>query len=106
MKIPEYIFCELPEGMKGVSAIFHTRHPFELGVVSQFRTEDDLAQFKVNAFMEYSQVPGYRIVISHRINFAGDRTNASKELLEGMADYFLTNKVQKNGSYYKRYKED
>lgn len=107
MEMPEYMICELPEETKGVNIVLHTEGPFPYGWVSQFRTEDELAAYKVNSSTPFAQVPGYRIIISYKGNLepaAPRRVNLTTLL--GMAEHYLKNKVLKNAGYFKRYKQE
>lgn len=109
MKVPHYLICEMPENLKGIGLILDTGGDNQIGRIAQFKTDDELAAFKVSTNNLFAQMDGYRIVvIDEGFLNPPDRVSEKQivESLEEMAAFYKQTKIEKNAGYYKRYKQE
>jgi hypothetical protein len=103
-----FFICENPDSMPGPGIVLWLHPPYWCGKVVQFKSDDELAHFKANSSRIFFQCSGYRIglIIIGSLENVVIHSDNNNEPFQMMADYFLTNKILKNGSYYKRYKQE
>lgn len=107
----KFLIAENPPSMPGPGLVLCTELPFLIGKVIQFKTPEEVKEFteRRNNYI-YAFCKGYRIAIQISKQLTkyvpkGETVNYL-EITEAMADYWLNNKILKNESHHKRYKDE
>jgi hypothetical protein len=105
MSIPEFLFCANKAELPNDSLILQaTKPPYILGKVWQFAGA--IPDAFINSTALQAKVKGYRIYIRYYGSLdAQVQPIDSLLVLDQMADYFLTHKINTNAGGYRRYKE-
>jgi hypothetical protein len=113
MILPSFLY--IPPGADNEALILHTKEPFYLGQIVKSAPLDEFAilNFKnENKPLVCSEIVGYSILISFAGQLKGNflKVNSPdwekdlQNLFGKMAYWFLTEKINKNLNYYKKYK--
>ncbi len=110
----EFLFVENPESMPGPGLILHTRPPFLLGKVVNYKSNDEMHEHLMRMIengkgkFQYGRCPGYNIIIIPAASLEEFEDMRGAEMhyrLFHMGQFYLNKKIMKNEGYYKRYKE-
>ncbi len=104
-----FLLAENPPGIPGPGLVIGTQPPFFIGKVIQFKTNEEMQDYLSKVTEEQSrffQCPGYRIglLINSSLLTRPD-TSPSTSYCNSMAEFYLHHKINRNASYYKKYKE-
>jgi hypothetical protein len=110
MKLPEYMICQSTE-LNNPGLILHTKPPFYCGsIITHKHTPEHLGFIANYNGVHFSQVPGYNIAIVWAGTLVGNKVTIDqgtrariKQVFDGMAEFFYTEKIETHKGYYQKF---
>lgn len=111
MKLSPFLFAEDP-ARKNATLLIGTVSPYPIGQVWRFKSSAELDAWVINGVQgaklaEYIEVDGYHVVIAFMGTMGGaviQEGHQRQAVLQQMADFLLTTRIEADKSYWKRYK--
>ena len=97
-----FLLIDPPKSLPGAGFILSTEPPFYIGKVIKMKAEEGKKFIQNSAFAEYEFCYGYWVAIIAEGSLR-DKTDFSKEILKGMADFYLNYRILPHAGRYKRY---